>query len=98
MIDEPLIDLTGDATVIGGETMLVHQLFSLPEDAGVMRSVIPPRDVAWVGRAAGMCYGAGRAGSPSAGRPGAGAATSTTSSAVGATMPRDGGRGAGWWG
>jgi hypothetical protein len=97
MIDEPLIDPTGDATVIGGETMLVHPLLSLPDDAWATRSAIPPRDVAWVGRAAGTCYAAGRAGSPSTGHPGA-APTSTTSSAVGATMPYDSGRGAGRWG
>jgi hypothetical protein len=98
MIDQPLTDPTGDATLISGETMLVHQLFSLPDDAGAKRSAIPPHDVAWVARAAGTCYGAGRAGSPSTGHPGAGTATSTISSAAGAAVPRDSRRGAGWWG
>jgi hypothetical protein len=95
MIDEPLTDPTGDTALISGGTMLIHQQSSLPDDAGATKSAIPPHDVAWVARAAGTCYGAGRAGSPSTGHPGEGTATSTTSSAVGATMPRDSRRGAG---
>jgi hypothetical protein len=94
MIDQPLTDPTGDTTLISGETMLIHQLLSLPDDAGAMKAAVPPHDVAWVARAAGTCYGAGRAGSPATGHPGAGTATPTTPT-VGATMPRDSGRGVG---
>jgi hypothetical protein len=97
MVDQPLIDPTGVTTVISGETMLIHPLRSLPDGAGATKSATPPRDVAWVARSAGTCHGAERAGSPSTGHPGAGTATSTTS-AVGATMPRDSGRSAGWRG
>jgi hypothetical protein len=89
---------TGETTVVNGDTMLIHQLFFLPDDAGATKSAIPLPHVAWVASAAGTSNAAERAGSPSTGHPGAGTATSTTSSAHGATMPCDSGCGAGWRG